>query len=204
MTIAKGRPWGQAQPLPGDGVVVGSDAEAAGVVAAARQAGRPVPTIGLLGGDLCRTLGGRGDVARLRSGQAVTFPVDLGTVVADGKPLLFVAHLVARNRWWTRGVIVMNAQWIGAWNAGPRAHPNDGLLDTYEARVSLGQLRQIRRRAATGSHLPHPGIKERRAPSAQFTLAPPLRLWLDGVAVPGGAVRELRVEVEPDAVRVVV
>jgi hypothetical protein len=204
MTIAKGRPWGETQPLPDDGVVVHSDAEAAGVVTEARRAGHPVPTIGLLGGDLCRTLGGRGDVARMRSAEAVTFPVDLGTVVADGRPHLFVAHAVARNRWWTRGVVAMNAQWIGAWNAGPRAHPNDGLLDTYEARVAFGDLRQIRRRALTGSHLPHPGIRERRAASPRFTLAPPLRLWVDGVGVPGGAVSELRIDLEPDALRVVV
>jgi len=204
MTIAKGRPWGEVRPLPDDGVIVGSDADAAGVVAAARRAGLPVPTLGLLGGDLCRTLGGRGDVARLRSARAVTFPIDLGTVVADGRVHLFVAHAVARNRWWTRCVVTMNAQWIGAWNAGPRAHPNDGLLDTYEAKVTVRDVQRIRRRITTGSHLPHPGIRERRTASARFTLAPPLRLWVDGVAVPGGAVTELRVDLEPDALRVVV
>ena len=204
MTIAKGRPWGEAQPLPEDGVIVGTDAEAAGVVAAAREAGARVPTIGLLGGDLCRTLGGRGEVARLRSARAVTFPIDLGVVVADGRSHLFVAHAIARNRVWTRAVVVMNAQWIGPWNAGPRAHPNDGLLDAYEARVALGDVRQIRRRALTGSHLPHPGIRERRSPSCRFSLAPPLGLWLDGVAVAGGPVSDLRIEVEPDALRVVV
>ena len=45
---------------------------------ARRPRAEPVPTLGLLGGDLCKTLGGPGDEARLRSPEAMTFPVDLG------------------------------------------------------------------------------------------------------------------------------
>jgi hypothetical protein len=161
-----------------------------------------VPVLGLLGGDLCRTLGGTGDAARLLGGDAVTFPVDLGTVVADGRRDWFVAHLVARNRRWARVVAALNAQWIGAWNAGPRAHPGDGLLDTYDARLGLRDVGQVRARLRTGSHLPHPRITERRAATVAFTLRRPLRLWLDGT--PAGAVRDLQVGIEPDAIRVVV
>ncbi len=68
MTIEKGQDWGEVGPLPDDGVVVRSDAEARAVVTAARRANEEVPPLGLLGGDLCRTVGGRGDEARLRSG----------------------------------------------------------------------------------------------------------------------------------------
>ena len=57
--------------MPVDGVVVRSDGEARAVVEAARRAGEPVPALGLLGGDLCRTLGGKGDEARLRSADAI-------------------------------------------------------------------------------------------------------------------------------------
>ena len=56
--IAKGSPWGRPGPLPADGVVVRSDAEASDALEAARRESRPFPVLGLLGGDLCRTVGG--------------------------------------------------------------------------------------------------------------------------------------------------
>jgi diacylglycerol kinase family enzyme len=96
----------------------------------------------------------------------------------------------------------MNAQWRGGWNLGPRAHPNDGLLDTFEARLAVGDLAKVRRRLATGSHLPHPRIQERRTASVQFHLASPLPVWVDGQEVDQG--RDLVFRVEPDALRVVV
>lgn len=198
MTIEKGAPWGEPGALPADGVVVRTDAAGGEAIAAARSAGRPLPVLGLLGGDLCRTLGGHGDEARLRSGRAVTFPVDLGT--ANGH--VFVAHAIARNRRWTRVVAVLNAQWLGRWNAGPRAHPNDGLLDIYDARLGVGDLWKVRARLPDGAHLPHPAITERRRPAADFTFERPLGLWLDGIAV--GPVSELHVTVEPDALTVVI
>jgi len=202
VTIAKGQAWGAHAPLPPDGVIVRSDAEARQVVVAARRAGAALPVLGLLGGDLCRTLGGTGDVARLRSGAAVTFPVDLGVVEADGRMDWFVAHLVARTRTWTRAVLALNAQWLGPWNVAPRAHPDDALLDTYDVRLPPRELAKVRARLPTGSHLPHPGIIERRAATATFTLGRPRRLWLDGTPVERA--HHLRLSVEPDALRVVV
>lgn len=202
MTIEKGAPWGEAGALPDHGVVVRADAEARRVVEAAHRAGAPYPVLGLLGGDLCRTLGGRGDEARLRSAGAMTFPIDLGQVLVDGRLHLFVAHAIARNRLWTRAVIAMNAQWYGGWNLGPRAHPNDGLVDTYDAHLRVGDLRKVRARLAAGAHLPHPRIRERRAAGVQFDLERSLDVWLDGERVDAG--RRLSVRVEPDALRVVV
>src|SRR5690606_16840800 len=97
-----GEAWSEAAPLPGAGVVVHSDAEARAVVTRARRAGVDPPVIGLAGGDLCRTLGGTGDVERMRSDDARTFVCDLGSVLVDGRIHWFVAHLIAR-RWWWRG-----------------------------------------------------------------------------------------------------
>ncbi|MFI5042056.1 MAG: hypothetical protein ACHQNA_09450, partial [Acidimicrobiales bacterium] len=160
--------------------------------------------LGLLGGDLCRTLGGTGDEGRIRGEGAVTFPVDLGSLEADGRRHWFVAHLVARNRWWTRARLAMNSQWLGAWNVAPRGHPNDGLLDTFEVRLSAREALQVRARLPLGAHLPHPGILERRRGEVHWTLSAPSRLWLDGERLPGPAVRNLIVRVEPDALQVVV
>lgn len=203
MTIEKGLPWGAPGRLPADGVVVRSDAEARAVVEAARRAGRPVPVLGLLGGDLCRTLGGTGDAARLRSGDAMTFPVDLGAVLIDGRLHWFVAHLVARRSWWRgRVVAVMNAQWLGRWDLGPKSHPDDGLLDISDAELSLSQRLQARSRLPLGTHVPHPDIATRRVPAWQADLHPSLDVWLDGEKL--GRATELSVRIEPDALTVVV
>lgn len=203
MAIGKGRDWGRPGALPDGGVVVRSDAEARAVVIEARRAGEAAPVLGLLGGDLCRTLGGRGDERRLRSGGAVVATCDLGTVLLDGRLHVFVAHLVARRRWWGGRVFVaMNAAWLGPWNLGPRAHPGDGLLDTYDARLPLRQALAVRSRLAQGAHLPHPAIAERRTPAIQVDLAASLAVRLDGELV--GAARTLSVRVEPDALTVVV
>lgn len=203
MTVERGVDWGRPGGLPADGVVVADDAEARAVVEEARRAGRPPPPLGLLGGDLCRTLGGRGDAARLRSEGAVTFTVDLGSVLVDGRRHWFVAHLVARRSWWRgRIVAVMNAQWLGDWDLGPRAHPGDGLLDVTDADPPLRDRLQARTRLPTGTHLPHPAITTRRVRAWQTDLDPPLDVWLDGTRV--GRARALSVRVEPDALTVVV
>ncbi len=202
MTIEKGKAWGEAGPLPPGGVVVADDAEARLVLEEARRSARPFPPLGLLGGDLCRTLGGTGDEARLRSSQATSLRVDLGEVLVDGRLHLFVAHLVAHDRLWTRAFVAMNAQWRGSWNLGPRAHPGDGLLDTYDARLGLGALARVHSRLHHGTHLPHPGIRERRAPAAHVELHRPLPIELDGAAM--GTGRVLSVRIQPDALHVVV
>lgn len=202
MTIEKGKPWGGPGRLPDDGVVVRNDAEARAALEDARRAGRPYPVLGVLGGDLGRTLGSPGVEGRLRSDEARTFPLDLGQVLVDGRLHLFVSHLVARNRWWTRAVVAMNVQWLGPWNLGPKAHPNDGRLDTFDGRLPLRDLAKVRRRLPTGTHLPHPGIAVRRTAAVTFELARALPVWLDGEQVDEG--RVLAVRLEPDALLVVV
>lgn len=203
MTIERGRPWGSPGPLPPDGVVVRSDAEARAVVTAARRAGEPIPTLGLLGGDLCRTLGGRGDAGRLRSDDAVTFPVDLGSVLLDGRIYWFVAHVIARRRLWSgRFVVVMNAQWLEEWDLGPRAHPDDGLLDITDGSLPWAQRLEARRRARTGTHLPHPALRVERTGAWSTTFDRPTPVYLDGERIGDGT--NLAVRVEPDALTVVV
>lgn len=202
MTIRKREAWGAPGALPPDGVVVRSDAEARAVVEQARRAGHPVPPLGLLAGDLCRTLGGPGDEERLRSPAAMTFPCDLGAVLADGQLHWFVSHLVVRTPLWGRAFLAMNAQWLGRWNTGPRAHPNDGLVDTYDVRLPPGERLKVRARLHHGTHLPHPGIRERRSAAVQVDLERPLAVTLDGVAI--GRARNLSVRVEPDALTIVV
>lgn len=196
MTISKGSPYGEpGAALPPDGVRCADDAEARRALEAARRQGHPFPVLGLAGGDLARTLGGSGALD-------VAFPVDLGQVLVDGRLHLFVASCVVRNRWWTRTVAVGNAQWLGAWNLWPRGHPNDGRLDLLDARLGAGDLRKVRPRLRTGSHLPHPGVRERRVKAETVELERPLGVWLDGERVGEG--RTFAFRCLPDALRVLV
>ncbi len=203
MTIQKGQAWGQPGALPDDGVIVHSDAQARRIVESARSAGHPIPTLGLLGGDLCKTLGGTGDGDRLRSDDAMTFPVDLGRIAIDGREHWFLAHAIARHRAWIgRAVAVMNAQWLGSWDLGPRAHPGDALLDVTDGALPLGDLLKARQRVRLGTHLPHPALHTFRRGEVDIELPRPLGVWLDGDHV--GRTRRLSIKVEPDAIQVVV
>jgi diacylglycerol kinase family enzyme len=203
MTVERGAAWGSTAPLPADGVVVRSDAEARAVVERARRSGAAVPPLGLLGGDLCRTLGGPGDEARLRSPEATTVPCDLGSALIDGRLHWFVAHAVLRRGWWRgRVVAVMNAQWRGRWDVAPRAHPGDGRLDVVDSDLGPGDRFKARTRLPTGTHVPHPGIRTTSTAAQSFDLEPPLDVWLDGERVTRAA--SVLVRVEPDALTIVI
>jgi hypothetical protein len=204
VTIEKGIDWGRPGPLPADGVVCATDADARRAVVDARRQQRPLPVIGLIGGDLWKTLGGPlGGEHRLRSADAMTFPVDLGSALVDGRLHWFVAHLVAR-RSWLRGrvVVAMNAQWLGEWDLAPRGHPDDGRLDVTDGDLPLRQRFAARKRLVTGTHLPHPSLEHRRVDAFQTELHPPLDVYLDGDKI--GRATNLSVRVEPDALTIVV
>jgi hypothetical protein len=184
-------------------VEVSSDRAAREAVTRARRAGTPVPMLGLLGGDLCRTLGGRGDRARLHGPDAMRLPVDLGSVLIDGRQHWFVAHLIARRSWWRGPVVaVMNAQWLGRWNVAPRGHPDDAMLDVLEGDPSLDDRLKARRRLPLGTHVPHPDIAQRRVGALQLSFERPTPIWLDGERV--ATARTLSIRVEPDALTCVV
>ena len=186
-----------------DGVLVRTDTEARTLIEEARRANRPLPEMGLLGGDLCRTLGGRGDADAICSPEAWRFAVDVGAVLLDGRLFWFSAHLVARRRGWAgEALVAMNAAWRGTWNLGPKAHPGDGLLDVSHGRLSAGDRLRARRRVGAGDHLPHPNIRYHRTGAFQTVLEQPLMVELDGQPVQRAA--NLSIRVEPAALTVVV
>ena len=105
-------------------------------------------------------------------------------MLLDGRLHWFVAHLVARRpRWSGRFAVAMNAEWLGDLDLGPRAHPGDGLLDLTEGSLGLRDRLAARRRARTGSHLPHPGLRTSRSASAELSFPDGVPVYLDGVAV---------------------
>jgi hypothetical protein len=172
-------------------------------VTAARRAKEPIPPLGLLGGDLCKTLGGTGDEGRLHSEAAMQLPVDLGAVLLDGRLHFFVAHLVSRHGWWRgRVVAAMNAQYLGRWDVAPRGHPNDGRLDVLDADLPFDERLQVRGRLKAGTHVPHPRIDERHVTALQLDLDRPTPVYLDGEAA--GSATQLSLRMEPDALVCVV
>lgn len=192
--------WGENGALPEDGIVATTDRAAALVIANAHDG---IPAIGLIAGDLRRTLGGRRGRGQLRQPDATRAVVDYGLVRFDDQELPFVAHVVAR-RSLLRGrlIAVMNAAFVGSWNVAPRAHPGDGMFDVVDSALSLTDRLKARRRLPAGTHVPHPGIHQKRGTSFDFTLESPLDLWVDGRKI--ARVGEFSVVLVPEAVPVVV
>jgi hypothetical protein len=196
VTVEKGVAWGAPGPPPEGTVLVRSDAEARAALEAARRDRRPFPPLGLIGGDLARTLGGLGDEGRLTSGPVTIATVDVGEVLLDGRVRFFVAHCIVRGRSWWRGPLVaaMNAQYLGRWDVAPRAHPGDGVLEVVavDAAMGAGERWKARRRLPAGTHLPHPLITAKRLAAVQLDVEG-LGVWLDGERQPPARALSLRV-----------
>ena len=96
---------------------------------------------------------------------------------------------------------VLNGSYVGELDLGPRAHPNDGRFDLTDGTLPLGQRRQGRRRARSGSHLPHPDLVTKRSASFELHHDRPLHLWLDGDRI--ATATDLTVRCLPDALVVV-
>lgn len=211
MTVRRGQDWGAPGPLASDAPVAGTDGEVADLVAAAIAAGDELPEVGVLGGDLYTALGSPGrSEADLRAGRGIRLPVDLGEVVVDrGDGVVsrhvFLAHAVAhrsRRRWASRTIVAMNGTHLGRADLGPRAHPNDGLLDVTDGVIPRSQVRAATRRELTGSHLPHPGIVERRTASYEVLDERELPVLVDGRLI--GAATHFELRCLPDALTIVV
>jgi hypothetical protein len=202
MTIRRGEQWGEAVASPPDLFVAPTDAAARTAVVAARSAGTEIAAIGFAAGDMARTMGG-GAPGRF-PGTVTRAPIDIVRVEAGGERTWAVAHVVARGRgwagWWRGEVLLaMNAQFHGGYDVAPRAHPNDGRLDLVRVAAAMG-LRtrlQARRRARTGTHLPHPQIDAGQAAQTTVAFSRPLEIWVDGVHWRRAGA--LTLTVEPDA-----
>ena len=202
MTIKKGSDYGVRAPLPAGARVASSDAQLRDVVLSLRTSGVGPPTIGLIGGDLCKTLGGSGDAARLFGDDGLTVPIDLVIASIDGVDFPFVAHLIVGKTFCPGFVAVMNAQWLGPLDLGPRSHPGDGLIDITSGSLKWRERRIARSRARTGTHLPHPSLFHRRTNLETLTFEKSVPICIDGAFEVEG--HSLSLRVEPDAFYVVV
>ena len=213
MTIEKGKSWGY-EVEPGEELpTAADDAELAAMAAASLEGGRALRAR-IAGGDLLATLGladGRGDSVEM------AYPLDLcfahlgvGLDAGTETTWPFVAHLTIRARPGLAALLghgpgitvsAMNVASLGQLRLGPRAHPNDGLIDVTEGTVPFRHRREAAKRALSGSHLPHPDLTHRRVAEWQREFSRPVSVWLDGVS--HGRFRTVRVDLVPDGLVVV-
>ncbi|MFM7684640.1 MAG: hypothetical protein ACKPDI_01795, partial [Actinomycetota bacterium] len=159
--------------------------------------GLPSEPIGLSGGDLARTMGG-GAPGRF-DGVVTRAPVDLLRVRLDGTETFALSHVVLRDAFWRRRVVLlMNAQFLSRRDVAPRSHPNDGRVDVLEvaADMPLRARLQAARRSVTGTHLPHPQLSARQVQRWSMEFDRPIGCWLDGERA--GRVSRFELEVVPD------
>lgn len=201
MPIRKGESWGEPGTLADGAPVLSDNASLRSFVTRAAASGQREIEVGLNGGDLGRTVGATATSPRSLDSQRL--PCDLIRVRVASGDYYACAHVVARRSWWRGRIIaVMNAAWIGEWNVGPRAHPGDSLLDSFDANLGFQDRMRARKRLPLGDHIPHPHIATRRARALSFELERELDLYLDGERIE--RVQRFEVEVVPAALITVV
>ena len=181
MTIRKGEEWGRRITAPDVFRVAEDDADLA-------SQGNDV-AVALRRGDLHRALG---EPALTRPGSECTV-VQIDALLcritsSDGLVSeRFASSSVSIGSWWTgEFIVVSNSGFYNGLNIAPRSHPNDGAADivTIEPAMTTRQRFIARRRARTGTHLPHPQLSVSRATGHTRTRRHRReRLSLDGRAV---------------------
>lgn len=203
MTIRKGEDWGGTAELAPDAPVVSSDKALADLFEVKDGRLDGPDQVGLVGGDLARTVGAIATAEDLRTGERVALPIDLGVVRVDGRDVVMAASVIIRRPRWSGEIIgVMNASFLGRWNPTPSGHPNDGRFDVITATLTPADRWKARSRLPTGTHVPHPDITIRRLRTGQFTPGPGARVWIDGYLV--GKAELVEFTVWPDAVRLII
>ena len=202
MNIEKGRSWGSLSPLPPDGVIIKTNKELLEKVNNCKRQGIDLPTFGLLGGDLWRTLGGRRAEERLYGGEATTLDIDLGCALLDGKIFWFCAHMFIGSKLKGEKIFISNVAHYGKTNPAPKAHPGDGKFDMLEVKLSPLQTFKAVKRVSAGTHIPHPGIKYKQVSSEQFSFEKKLSIEIDGKNI--GKFSTVSIRIENEALRVVI
>ncbi len=198
MTIRKGEAWGETMSAPPQLPLLRNDTTVHQWIVRHRLLGEPITPFGIAGGDLARTLGG-GTPDRF-AGETVRVCLDVVRVEANGEVTWSTSHVVARRGWWRGQVLfAMTAQFFDGLDLAPRAHPNDGKVDvlTIDAALSVRDRVVAKRRARTGTHVPHPSIATSQVAELQVRFDRRMVLWVDGERFTTAS--EFRLVVEPDA-----
>ena len=200
--IERGAPWGE--PVTGDPdlVVEGGDAALAAALASTSE-GSLVGFRPGEGSDFALSVGIRRSGTPSGDAGRHALPVDLlrvdGGVVAVNAVVFGPAP--ARLRAWHRRrrvridvdgtphqarattVVVASGQFVEGLDTVPRGHPGDGILEVQVYDVPRAQVPELRRRLRTGSHVPHPGIRQFRGTRVTVSWDRPVRVSADGLSV---------------------
>jgi hypothetical protein len=204
MTIRKGEGWGKRIPLPSSVRQVENDADLS-------KCSRS-DFVSLTNGDIHRALGSPRPVQS--EAECTLLPIDalqIRIVSSDGDEQWVTAascieigaflSLNGRKRY----VCVTNGGIVNGRNVAPRAHPNDGRFDilTIDASMSFRTRLAARKKAVTGTHMPHPQISARQDDSfCAKKLHKGERLSIDGKTVTNWS--EVVITILPDYWQVVV
>jgi hypothetical protein len=219
--IRPGEEWGSPTDQPPDVDVSGSDAALARAVARAPGAlirFQPDDT-----SDLARAVGLTPGATR-----GTALPLD---VLALG-PTPLTTELLAANmcvigtapdrlRWssagfdfeieidgrpWFAGrattAVIATGQFLRGLDLVPRGHPGDGKAEVQVYELGRRERRPMRARLPTGTHVPHPRIRQRGARTVVVRARPPTPCEVDGVA--GPPVGDLAIDVRPEAYRLLI
>jgi hypothetical protein len=218
--IKPGEEWGEPTAEAPDAVVRGDDAALAAVVPA--EAG-PVPLVRFFpqGSELARAVGLAAPADAEPGGIAL--PVDaivtdhgtaVNLVVLGPAPTALRAWHHPRQLCVTvdgrtihdgpaTTVVIANGQFSGHADLVPRGHPGDGRLEVQVYALRAGERGAMRRRLATGSHLPHPRILAASGRTVAVTSGGArLAVTVDGR--PAGHVPELHASVRHPALRLLI
>lgn len=177
MVIRRNEQWGERSVADASWPILPGDAALALHV--------PVVPARLSGGNLHRALGQPS--VRSEGEECTLVPVDvLECAVREGMSTrtLVAAADITVGRWLSRDrfVVLTNGGILGGLNLAPRAHPNDGEWDSMVMSGSMSVRDRIsaRRRARTGTHVPHPCLHLARFTSMTLLNDGHLCLVIDG------------------------
>ncbi|MBC95881.1 hypothetical protein CL649_03325 [bacterium] len=158
--------------------------------------------IGLQGGDLYESLGGRGLGERESNKGTIGLKLDLGQLVIGQSNYLFASYCKISKPlkpWYT--IWVINSPIIGHRRISPKSHPADGLLDIVEFSLSFRQSLKAYKRSTSGDHLPHPHIKTSKKRTYKINERGKRKVVIDGKKISYS--NEVSVSVIPHAIAVV-
>ncbi len=219
--LRRGDPWGSPAPGPPDDEIWGDDRALAAF--AENHPGGLVRFVPSPASDLGRAVG-LAEAAADRAPGTTAVTVDALRVegselamnaVVFGRPpdrlgwatraLLVTVALDGRE--WFRGpatsIVIASGQHLRGLDLVPRGHPGDGWAEVQVYALRRAERAAMRRRLRSGTHVPHPRIRQGRARRIEVRSGG--RAWaleLDGV--PLDRVREAVVAIVPGAIRLLV
>jgi len=197
--IRPGEPWGHPTSSPPDVDVAGGDAALAAV--AGRTPGALVRFRPDRTSDLARAVGlAPTTVHGSTTALGTALPLDLlafGEAVACNMCVFgtppdrlrrsspsFEIHVELDDRPWYSGrattVVVAIGQFLRGFDVVPRSHPGDGKAEVQVYDVGRRERRTMRSRLVSGTHLPHPGIRQRSAHTIELRFRPAAPSEIDG------------------------